>query len=973
MFGATYGPGKFGQGFLLDGSDDYVLMPNSSTLFYTNGFTVELWYNNTRLPGGEPLFAKRIGGTAAYGATLSASSGIQVYYNDPTVVGGDFPQSGFEISAAPPPLPVTNTFHHFAASFEQTPTNAITVRTYIDGELIRTLTMPGQLSRLISNTPLVIGGEGEVGAKFKGIIDEVGLFDHVLSGSDIAAIYSGGSLGRCLTNSPPPPPPPPPPTNCPSSSLVSWWPAEGNASDIVGTNNGTMRNGATFAPGKVGQGFYLDGADDFVLVPDNPSLDFASGFSVQLWYRSDRPSSGEPLIDKRNGVSCNYGAIVSTIYGIEVFYNDPAVVDGDYPNGVEISAAPPPIPSGGVFHHFAATYAQVDSNHIQVATYIDGEIRRSRTMLGQLSRTVNSAALVFGSEAEGAGAKFKGIIDEVALFSRVLSPAEIHAIYQTPNAGMCSDGQPFLSSLPSQTVQRGDNAKFEIVAFGTGPFAYQWYFNQAPLADATNSVLTLSNVQFSQGGPYFVIVSGSFGSLTSSVATLTVEYPPTRIKLVSVESSAAGNVTMPVEINANGVENAVTFSLSFDKSILAFTGVEPGSGLPENSFILINTNSLGTGRVGISVALEPGTALPEGVAQLLLLHFDVATLQNPAVVSIQFVNDPVPRQVANKNAELVAAEFQSGTISITSVAFEADVAPRPGGDKVLNIIDWVQAGRFAVGLDTVAPEEFQRADSAPRATKGNGVISVADWVQAGRYSAGLDPITGVGGPTEPLAFAPAGAPAGPGCDIRISDNNVLPGGTLNVPVVISAAGIENALGFSLAFDSTKLRFIGATKLAALTSATLNLNTGQVSSGKLGLAFALSAGATLTSGTSSVVLLTFEANATASGTTTISFGDDPVIREAVTAGATTIPSTFTGGEIVVGSPTPVGPPLTIAGSVGSVVLFWPSTATGFELYSSDAPAGGVWTKVSATPIDIGGQKLVTVPTSSTQKFFRLEKR
>jgi hypothetical protein len=237
----------------------------------------------------------------------------------------------------------------------------------------------------------------------------------------------------------------------------------------------------------------------------------------------------------------------------------------------------------------------------------------------------------------------------------------------------------------------------------------------------------------------------------------------------------------------------------------------------------------------------------------------------------------------------------------------------------------------------------------------------------------LDPITGVGGPTEPLAFAPAGAPAGPGCDIRISDNNVLPGGTLNVPVVISAAGIENALGFSLAFDSTKLRFIGATKLAALTSATLNLNTGQVSSGKLGLAFALSAGATLTSGTSSVVLLTFEANATASGTTTISFGDDPVIREAVTAGATTIPSTFTGGEIVVGSPTPVGPPLTIAGSVGSVVLFWPSTATGFELYSSDAPAGGVWTKVSATPIDIGGQKLVTVPTSSTQKFFRLEKR
>jgi hypothetical protein len=37
-----------------------------------------------------------------------------------------------------------------------------------------------------------------------------------------------------------------------------------------------------------------------------------------------------------------------------------------------------------------------------------------------------------------------------------------------------------------------------------------------------------------------------------------------------------------------------------------------------------------------------------------------------------------------------------------------------------------------------------------------------------------------------------------------------------------------------------------------------------------------------------------------------------------------------------------------------------------------PSGGQWTKVSVTPIEIGGQKLVTVPTSATQKFFRLEK-
>ena len=41
---------------------------------------------------------------------------------------------------------------------------------------------------------------------------------------------------------------PPPPSN-----LVSWWPGEGAANDIVGANNGTVQGGATFATGEVGR------------------------------------------------------------------------------------------------------------------------------------------------------------------------------------------------------------------------------------------------------------------------------------------------------------------------------------------------------------------------------------------------------------------------------------------------------------------------------------------------------------------------------------------------------------------------------------------------------------------------------------------------------------------------------------------------------------------------------------------------
>src|SRR5207253_739186 len=58
----------------------------------------------------------------------------------------------------------------------------------------------------------------------------------------------------------------------PSSGLVGWWPAEGSASDVVGGNNGTLTNGVTFAPGKVGQAFNFDGISGAITVPASPSL-----------------------------------------------------------------------------------------------------------------------------------------------------------------------------------------------------------------------------------------------------------------------------------------------------------------------------------------------------------------------------------------------------------------------------------------------------------------------------------------------------------------------------------------------------------------------------------------------------------------------------------------------------------------------------------------------------------------------------
>ena len=76
----------------------------------------------------------------------------------------------------------------------------------------------------------------------------------------------------------------------------------------------------------------------------------------------------------------------------------------------------------------------------------------------------------------------------------------------------------------------GQSANFSIVAGGSAPLSYQWYFNtNTPIAGATGSTLTLTNVQLTNSGAYFCVVTNSFGADTSAVAqlTVTVPVPPT--------------------------------------------------------------------------------------------------------------------------------------------------------------------------------------------------------------------------------------------------------------------------------------------------------------------------------------------------------------------------------------------------------------------------------------------------------------
>jgi hypothetical protein len=87
----------------------------------------------------------------------------------------------------------------------------------------------------------------------------------------------------------------------------------------------------------------------------------------------------------------------------------------------------------------------------------------------------------------------------------------------------CTNSAPAIVVPPqSQTAILGENVLFTVAASGAPLPTYQWRFNGANLAGATGDSFTRSNAQAVHGGGYSVVVNNNLGSVTSIVATLTV-------------------------------------------------------------------------------------------------------------------------------------------------------------------------------------------------------------------------------------------------------------------------------------------------------------------------------------------------------------------------------------------------------------------------------------------------------------------
>jgi hypothetical protein len=925
----TFAAGKVGQAFVFDGSGDALSLSNRTTLQLQN-FTIEAWIKRSSTT--QVSFDFNGGEIFSYGG-----GGYVFGLKDD---GHPF-LSRVEVSEVVSAQSITDlALHHVAVS-----KNGTNVVFYLDGVAY---VAPPFTDTFTFATPPAIGARGDnFQNSFLGAIDEVSIYNRALSAGELQGIYGSGSFGKCV---------PPPATNCtPSpSGLVSWWKGEGNFLDELGNDNGT-NSGVTFGAGRVGQAFIVNGNGSVVQL-GNPANLRLQDFTIESWIRRNN-TSVVSINGNGNGVIFGYGN------GGYVLYLSPGGEPALSKSGIDNVGAGFSITDTNL-HHLAVT-----KSGSSVVFYLDGVAHTVAPY--NPGFTFSTAASIGGL---GNNFTFWGAIDEVSFYNRPLAASEIQAIYNADGAGKClTPAAPFIVTQPAnQTVTVGNDATFSIVAGGSQPLTYQWRLNGTNISAATSSSFTITNAQPANAGPYSVLVTNIFGSLLSSNALLTVNPGPSLLRVGDASAASGATVTVPVLLTASGSENALQFSLNFSPSRLTYVSAILASGT--GATLLLNESGTSTGRVGIVIGLPAGSTFPPGTQELVEVTFTTAILTNAATTSISFVDQPLARQISDQSGNVLTATYTSGTVSIAAAMFEADLSPRPNGDKAVTVTDWVLIGRFAAHLDSPTnASEFQRADCAPRATLGNGQISITDWVQAGRYAAGLDPLTPVGGPTGSAANAATIArkslkPSSTR-QLRAVDTTLNQGQTGNVSIKLQSQGNENALGFSVTFDPAALTYTGATLGSAAAGATLNMNTSDIASGRIGFALALSSGGHFAAGLDELVQVSFQAATSATGNVSVAFSDLPIEREISDPLANTLASDYLIGTIAI-APTPS---LNILQVGQNIQLSWPNWATNFVLQeTADVNTAGTWSNVTATVTTTATESGSTVPKSGGTKFYRLYK-
>jgi hypothetical protein len=375
-----------------DGADDNIRVTNSGTYSFTNGFSfsVAAWVN---IPATETCSPNRV--FTGYRVdtdhqwwlgciNTSNAAHFELEATEDLVIDGTTPLNDGE-------------WHLVVGTYDGS-TNVGTI--YVDGVAENSATLD-MSSDLVGGSYLCFGAYGLncEGYRLPGAMDEIRLYDRVLSASEITAMYTAGR----------------------DQGLVGHW----KLNETSGTtaldrspygNTGTMAGGLSAfsdnVPGVYGTALAFDGTDDYITMGTDPVYSLLD-FTVSAWvYIPGSLPTGWRAIVAHNRNGPNWFFLGTQGSRIHMRWGDGAR-SADF-NGT-ISA--------NRWYHLVTTY---DSSTDTARMYIDGVL--DNTDGGEGLPTPTNGLLYIGANTNNTEF-WEGYIDDVRIYHNALSPEEVGALH----------------------------------------------------------------------------------------------------------------------------------------------------------------------------------------------------------------------------------------------------------------------------------------------------------------------------------------------------------------------------------------------------------------------------------------------------------------------------------------------------------------------------------------------------------------
>ena len=377
--------GMRGGALDFDGLDDYVEVPHDDALSIASELTIAAWIYNASpaISGSYRILSKEPPG--ANDSFWLSLQGQTLWFG----VGGSFYSA--------PTTVAPNTWYHVAASFDDANNQ---VRLYVDGVEVGQYFSGASIT--VNSSALRIGANWESNKYWQGLLDDVRLYDRVLSAADVAA------LADSLTD-----------------TSAAHWPLDDGAGttavDVVGAQDGTLNGGPVWSVGQIDGGLEFDGVDDHV---DVGSFDVSgSGLTLSGWFNADDLVSEGRIISKAKGVTDD-----GTWWQLSIRDKNAAqwlrvrIKAGSTTTAFEDTTVPL---QTGRWYFAAATY---DNASAEMKLYLNG------ALLGTKAHAVGGAldadpdVPVFIGANNSAERLFDGTLDDIRIYNRALSAAEVSSL-----------------------------------------------------------------------------------------------------------------------------------------------------------------------------------------------------------------------------------------------------------------------------------------------------------------------------------------------------------------------------------------------------------------------------------------------------------------------------------------------------------------------------------------------------------------